>query len=63
LAERAGLRVCALETVHDPTYLALNEVAFRLSAFIERFIPDERAVHIVGDFVKWGRHCKSSGLR
>ena len=62
-AQRAGLQVCALETIHDPTYLALNEFAFRLSAFIERFIPDERAVHIVGDFVKWGRHCKSSGLR
>ena len=51
-AERAGLQVCALETVHDPTYLAVNEVAFRLSVWIERFIPDERAVHIVGDFAR-----------
>ena len=51
-AEKAGLQVCALETIHDPTYLAFNEVAFRLSTFIEPFIPDERAVHIVGDFAK-----------
>ncbi|BCX05113.1 MAG: hypothetical protein KatS3mg053_3051 [Candidatus Roseilinea sp.] len=52
LADDAGLRVCALETIHDPTYLAFGEVAFRLSAFVERFVADERAVHIVGDFVK-----------
>lgn len=52
LASDAGLRICALETVHDPTYLAFGEVAFRLSAFVERFVANERAVHIVGDFVK-----------
>ncbi|MFN4293840.1 MAG: class I SAM-dependent methyltransferase [Thermoflexales bacterium] len=52
LAGEVGLRVCALETIHDPTYLAFGEVAFRLSAFVERFIADERAVHIVGDFAK-----------
>lgn len=52
LAATAGMRVCALETVHDPTYLAFGEIAFRLSAFIERFISDTRAVHIVGDFIK-----------
>lgn len=52
LASDAGLRICALETIHDPTYLAFGEIAFRLSAFVERFIADERAVHIVGDFVK-----------
>lgn len=52
LAATAGMRVCALETVHDPTYLAFGEIAFRLSVFVERFIPDARAVHIVGDFAK-----------
>ncbi len=52
LAGDAGLRVCTLETIHDPTYLAFGEIAFRLSALIERCIADERAVHIVGDFAK-----------
>lgn len=52
LATAAGLRICALETIHDPTYLAFGEIAFRLSVFIERFVADARAVHIVGDFVK-----------
>ncbi|PJF46755.1 MAG: hypothetical protein CUN48_12190 [Candidatus Thermofonsia Clade 3 bacterium] len=52
LAGDFGLRVCALETIHDPTYLAFGEIAFRLSALIERFIADACAVHIVGDFAK-----------
>lgn len=52
LSHQAGLQVTALQTVHDPTYLAFNTAAFHLSAFIERFVPDERAIHIVGDLVK-----------
>ncbi len=52
LADNVGLQVRRLETIHDPTYLAFNEVAFRLSAFIERFVADGCAIHIVGDFVK-----------
>ncbi|MCS7056552.1 MAG: class I SAM-dependent methyltransferase [Thermoflexales bacterium] len=52
MATAAGLYICALETVHDPTYLAFGELPFRLSAFVERFVPAERAVHIVGDFAK-----------
>lgn len=52
LAGEVGLCVCTLETIHDPTYLAFGEVAFCLSALVERFIADECAVHIVGDFAK-----------
>lgn len=49
LAQGAGFEVCELTTVHDPTYLAFNDLAFRLSAAIEQRISDAHAVHIIGD--------------
>jgi SAM-dependent methyltransferase len=52
LAQDAGFNVASLELIHDPTYFAFNEIAFRLSVWIERSIADARAVHIVGDMVK-----------
>lgn len=52
LADASELQIAALETIHDPTYLAVNEFAFRLSVFAERWMPDGRAVHIVGNLVK-----------
>jgi ubiquinone/menaquinone biosynthesis C-methylase UbiE len=52
LATSAGLNIVALTTVHDPTYLAFNDLAFRLSAAFESGISDSSAVHIIGDLVK-----------
>jgi SAM-dependent methyltransferase len=52
LAAATGLSVAALETVHDPTYLAFNEFAFHASVLVERLTADARAVHIVGNFGK-----------
>jgi SAM-dependent methyltransferase len=50
LANDAGFAIRQMQTVHDPTYLALNDLAFRISAGMERLVNDARAVHIVGDF-------------
>jgi SAM-dependent methyltransferase len=52
LASEGGLIVTSLEMVHDPTYLAFNDPAFRISAAIERHISDAHAVHIVGEMLK-----------
>lgn len=52
LAGPAGLRPIQIELVSDPTYLAFNDVLFRLSIWLERWTPRERFVHIVGDYVK-----------
>jgi SAM-dependent methyltransferase len=49
LAHDAGLVVSSLTLVHDPTYLAFNELAFRLSVTMEAGVSDARAVHIVGE--------------
>lgn len=52
LAHDAGLAVASLTLVHDPTYLAFNDLAFRLSAALESQLDDARAVHIVGEMQK-----------
>jgi SAM-dependent methyltransferase len=49
LAQGAGFAIQKLQAVRDPTYLAFNNLAFRISAGIESRISDDRAVHIVGD--------------
>lgn len=51
LAAGAGLRVASLEAVADPTYLAFNDALFRASAAIERVLPRDWGVHLVGDLV------------
>jgi hypothetical protein len=50
LANDAGFAIHEMQTVHDPTYLAFNDLAFCISAGIERHVNDARAVHIGGDF-------------
>jgi ubiquinone/menaquinone biosynthesis C-methylase UbiE len=49
LAKGAGFAISEWQTVHDPTYLAFNDLAFRISAAIESRVDEARAVHIVGD--------------
>lgn len=51
-ARAAGLQQVRLETVSDPTYFAFSDLLFRLSVFVERFVPRAAYVHIVGDYVK-----------
>jgi SAM-dependent methyltransferase len=52
LAAGVGLTVASLTLVHDPTYLAFNDLAFRLSTAIEARLDETRAVHIVGEMHK-----------
>jgi hypothetical protein len=42
----------AFFTIGDPTYLAFNELFFRLAAFGESLTPAWMRIHFVGDFVK-----------
>jgi SAM-dependent methyltransferase len=48
----AGLEPVALIPVGDPTYTAFNEVFYRLSVRIERWIPPSARVHLVGEALK-----------
>jgi SAM-dependent methyltransferase len=51
----AGLFAERLQTVSDPTYLAVNELAFQLSVLIERWIDNvypQARVHLVGVYRK-----------
>jgi SAM-dependent methyltransferase len=52
LAARSGLQVAELRVVSDPTYLALNNLMFRASAFAERLMPRGWGVHLLGDFAR-----------
>lgn len=52
LAAQCGFRVQSLRAIADPTYLAFNDVLFQLSMTLERLLPRERGVHLVGEWVK-----------
>jgi SAM-dependent methyltransferase len=52
LAAAAGLVPIAFLTIGDPTYLAFNELFYRLAVMAERLTPQWMKVHLVGDFVK-----------
>jgi SAM-dependent methyltransferase len=56
LARGAGLLPAAFYSVGDPTYLAFNELFYRLSALAEGLTPRWMKVHLVGDFVKGKPH-------
>lgn len=50
LAAEAGLVPVKIQTVSDPTYLALSPALFQLSRALERLLPARAGVHIVADF-------------
>ena len=52
LAAQAGLRLTALHTVPDPTYLAFNRLFFQMMTRFEDALPAERKIHLVGILVK-----------
>ena len=57
--QAAGFHCERFEHVSDPTYLAVNDLMFRLATTLERaidrFAPDTR-VHLVGHYRKPGEH-------
>jgi ubiquinone/menaquinone biosynthesis C-methylase UbiE len=52
LATAVGLRAVQVELVSDPSYLAFNDLLFAGAVLLEAVLPEERYVHIVGDYVK-----------
>jgi len=51
LVRTAGLERVSLRFVGDPTYLAFNDVLFRLACLLERVMPPPLRVHLVGEYV------------
>ncbi len=54
LAASGGFAIASQRTISDPTYLAFNEPGYRLSVWLESWLPPSRYVHIIGDWVKTG---------
>ncbi|MEP7359274.1 MAG: hypothetical protein ABI847_18625, partial [Anaerolineales bacterium] len=52
LAAETGFTIASLQTISDPTYLAFNDVAYRLSLLLERLLPPQAYVHILGEFAR-----------
>lgn len=52
LAAQVGFVPVVFHTVGDPTYLAFNDLLYRLGTAAERLTPKGMKVHLVGDFVK-----------
>ena len=48
LGKESGLSLARLEFITDPSYLAFSEAIFRLACRIERQLPTERRIHLVG---------------
>jgi SAM-dependent methyltransferase len=51
LAAQCGFRVQSLRAIADPTYLAFNDVLFQLSVAMERLLPEEWGVHLIGELL------------
>jgi len=54
LADGCGLVLERLEVVPDPTYLAFNELAYKLACRFEAWLPAGWGVHLLGQMVKPG---------
>lgn len=54
LAGAAGLALESLDTIHDPTYLAFNDLTFTLSRWFEALLPRAWGVHLLGTLRKPG---------
>lgn len=52
LAAAHGFGFASLRAIPDPTYLAFNDLFFRLSVLFERMLPEGWGVHVVGEWVK-----------
>ncbi len=52
LAAPHGFRVALLRAIPDPTYMAFNDLFFRMSVLFERLLPEGWGVHVLGDLAK-----------
>ena len=63
LAEEAGLKRVSVQFVGDPTYLAFNDLFFRLACLLESAIPRRTRVHLVGEYRLIAADGPSTGAR
>ena len=54
LAAESGYNIDAMRTLSDPTYLAFSDGFYRLSLWLERLLPAQARVHILGDWARAG---------
>lgn len=52
LAGAGGFEVVSLRAISDPTYLAFDELSFRVSIGLESLLPRSWGVHLLGDWLK-----------
>jgi SAM-dependent methyltransferase len=52
LAAGTGFTIASQRTISDPTYLAFSEPGYRLSVWLEGWLPPSRYVHIIGEWIK-----------
>ncbi|HJO91259.1 MAG TPA: methyltransferase domain-containing protein, partial [Anaerolineales bacterium] len=48
LAEQSGLQLIDIRAINDPTYTAFNEILFKTSITLDKFIPNMWGIHLVG---------------
>lgn len=51
LATECRFRCAALHVISDPTYLAFNDVLFQANVWMERLLPRQWGVHLVGEWI------------
>lgn len=52
LAAAGAFSIASLRAIPDPSYLAFNDTFFSLSLALERFLPAEWGVHLLGDLIR-----------
>jgi len=52
LAAATDFTIASQRAISDPSYLAFNEPGYRLSVWLESWLPASRYVHIIGDWQK-----------
>jgi hypothetical protein len=48
LAEQSGLQLIDIRAINDPTYTAFNEIMFKTSIILDKFIPKMWGIHLIG---------------
>ena len=52
LTKKTGLRSAQIQIIKDPTYLAFNQTMFELSVLLEKIMPKNWGIHLIGTIQK-----------
>ena len=52
LTKKAGLRSAQIQIIKDPTYLAFNQIMFKLSVLLEKIMSKNWGIHLIGTIQK-----------